>query len=188
MNKYELLEKVNDMRAQNKIRIKLIEYLAEKEAFQANNDILGEVADFLTQESSEDYNRGLNDAWELARKIVDTSDRGGYTIGVLNDIFGTASLDYIASRFTVQEALAKVEEYEKKKAEEAARPVKGDVVKVVSKIDPDDIVYGVYLGFEIECYHVLKKDYCVPTAFPRLYFTLEKTGQHVDLMSWTKGE
>jgi hypothetical protein len=75
--------------------------------------------------TDESYNKGLNDAWELAGKILIDSDDGGYTIKELEKIFGTVFPGAVFADLTPQEALAKVKEYE-----ERNEIKKGDVVKL----------------------------------------------------------
>ena len=84
-------------------------------------------------EYSEAYNKGLQDAWELARKISVLPTRGGM------DDEGTFIFDDVLIELTPQEALAKMKAYE-------AQTIKvGDVVEfadgtkaVVIDIDTDD--------------------------------------------------
>lgn len=54
------------------------------------------------------YEDGLNEAWELARKIGGIGN-GGYTISELSDIFGTCSSGYIFDNLTVSEAMDAIE-------------------------------------------------------------------------------
>ena len=68
-----------------------------------------------------EYERGLNDAWEAARKIVLPSDC--YTNGLygnMKEIFGLN--DYLArgvfTDFSASEAIAKIKEYEEKQEEQ----------------------------------------------------------------------
>lgn len=70
-----------------------------------------------TQES--EYRRGLNDAWECAKKIA-TSD--GLEYDDLEQIFGYRGYDPIFGGFSASEAIAKIKEYEEKKAERNASP------------------------------------------------------------------
>ena len=73
-----------------------------------------EVAD------KEAYNKGLNDAWELAKKLWHNDARTN------DDIYGIEYFIDIANDYTPQEALAKLEAYEKEQNEIKV----GDVVKV----------------------------------------------------------
>ena len=141
------------------------------------NDILSKVRSVLTKKSSDDYERGLNDAWELARKIGGSVDLGGYNCAQMYEIFNSSNTCTIFDKYSCQEALAKVQEYEKKKAEEA-------------KLKPGDYVtYSV--GDEIhtailldECddhYWVLSEKYTCPQRLWNMDFQLNKTGKHVNL-------
>lgn len=72
------------------------------------------------------YNKGLNDAWELAKKIVINSDDGGYTANELEEMFRTIFPDEVFADFTPQEALAKVKAYEEERNEIKV----GDVIRL----------------------------------------------------------
>ena len=58
------------------------------------------------------YQRGLNDAWEAARKISMSKINGGLSWEVMNDIFGTASPSKIYKTFTASEVIEKIRQYE----------------------------------------------------------------------------
>ena len=127
-----------------------------------------------------EYNRGLNDAWELARKIACLPPKG-YNLGALDVIFGRDwyGAAYILGNYTYQEALAKVEAYEKKKAEEAARPVRGDVVRVTAK-DSTHSYTGVYLGQSGHEIFILVEERIAPVYLYEFDYDVEKTGEHVN--------
>lgn len=76
--------------------------------------------------SADDYNKGLNDAWELAKKIVLYTGDGGYTWQELTRIFGEGDCGDVLKAFTPQEALAKAKAYEDERNEIRV----GDVVKL----------------------------------------------------------
>ena len=59
------------------------------------------------------YAQGLYDAWELAKKIYHAPCDGGYSADEIKNIFGCTI--GIMSKFTAEEALAKIEAYEKEK-------------------------------------------------------------------------
>ena len=67
-------------------------------------------------EISKDYDEGLNDAWELARKLIYGSGdyEGAYSIKGMNSIFGKRGYLSIMKSFTAKEALTKIKEYEEK--------------------------------------------------------------------------
>lgn len=59
------------------------------------------------------YEDGLNEAWEVARKIACTAEKGGYTWTVLEQIFNTRSLSDIIDTYTASEAIDAMENYER---------------------------------------------------------------------------
>ena len=86
------------------------------------------LEDIIENEIEEAYNKGLNDAWELAKKIVLPDKDGGMKISEIKNVFKINHVDVndILRNFTPQEALAKLEAYEKEQAEIKV----GDVVEV----------------------------------------------------------
>lgn len=75
------------------------------------------------------YTRGLNDAWEAARKIMLSKSSGGLGYEVALKIFqqaditGTEHFDILRT-YSASEAVAKIKEYEEKQAEEQAKEEK----------------------------------------------------------------
>lgn len=63
---------------------------------------------------AEAYNKGLEDAWNVTKKIYDGECDGGYSYDELDEIFGTRSCHHILESFTVFEAVEKVKAYEEK--------------------------------------------------------------------------
>lgn len=51
--------------------------------------------------TDDNYNKGLNDAWELAKKIVINSDDGGYTAQELEEMFRTIVPSEVFADFTL---------------------------------------------------------------------------------------
>lgn len=112
------------------------------------------------------YNKGLNDAWELAKKIVKSPNKGGYKANELAEIFGISDKP-VLDAYTPQEALAKVKEYE---GRDEIRV--GDVVKlsysyiesIVTRVS-GDIIYQLFS--DGSCDSIGKED-------------LVRTGKHFD--------
>ena len=129
------------------------------EAFFANENI----------EVNKTYEQGLADAWELAKKIGYEPKKGGFSNAELMEIFGTAIIEGIYDRFTVEEALAKIESYEKENEIKVGNEVRcGNVYGVVtySKNGYASVMWkDGSIGDECEC-----KD-------------LTKTGKHIDIES-----
>lgn len=92
------------------------------------------------------YSDGLNDAWELARKIVMGEEDGGFDSQEVIDVFGKSRY-YSFKDFTAEEALAKIESYEKEKEIKV-----NDIVKVkgerglgiVTAVCPTGIIYVLW--------------------------------------------
>lgn len=114
------------------------------------------------------YDKGLQDAWELAKKINDMS------ISKMQEIFDISE-DVIEVQWelfnslTPQQALAKIEAYEESKAIKV-----GDVV--VCKLDD---IQGVVIDIisDEECY-TYNENGCVEE---HKYNYLKKTGRHIDI-------
>lgn len=114
------------------------------------------------------YQKGLNDAWELARKIENKLD-----IPTAREIFGAYRIADILDNFRPQEALAKIEAYEESKAIKVGDVVEtgGNLAVVVSfgtfKVK-DDSIHVVYFDGVTNC---LRKD----------NKSIKKTGRHIDI-------
>jgi len=61
------------------------------------------------------YEDGLNEAWELARRIVCLPPDGGATVEWLENTFGTGRTDLVLRNFSASEAIDATENYEKLK-------------------------------------------------------------------------
>lgn len=123
---------------------------------------------------AEAYNKGLEDAWELARKIFTFNNNK------MEEIFGVAGKRSAFDDLTPQEALAKYEAYEKEQAEIKVGDVVTDkehkvelLVTIIYinhfdaiKITPDD-EYG---KFGATYSGMVKSDF-------------KKTGKHIDIQS-----
>lgn len=94
----------------------------QNEAYETGkNDGRDEVLNWQKGNEEDAYNKGLNDAWKLAKKILLPVGYGGIVIEDLNKMFDVPSTrrasHWILKEFTPQEALAKLEAYEKSKEE-----------------------------------------------------------------------
>ena len=92
---------------------------------ELNSDYINENFGELQDEA---YQRGLEDAWEAARKIVVNPDNGGIASETLLEIFGMRGYTYIMQENTAQEAIDKIKAYEDKQKEKSSIKV-GDEVK-----------------------------------------------------------
>ena len=70
-----------------------------------------------------EYNRGLNDAWTVAKKIVLGASKGGYPMEVLHRIFSFSDLSDIFSIYDVTDAIARIKAYEDKQKQDDWRDI-----------------------------------------------------------------
>lgn len=152
-----------------------------KYGFQSNTKLSKKIIDVL--KSSEEYNRGADDAWELAKQVI-TVRSEFMPSDVLKEVFGTDYCDDILSSITGKEALAKVKEYEQKKKEEAERPVVGDVVNV-KQPDGYQSFNGIFIREITENsnggYVILGSQFERLTLIGKDVWKIEKTGKHFDI-------
>ena len=111
------------------------------------------------------YNKGLNDAWELAKKCVDLEGRGEDN-ELMFKIFNTVFLKQLFNDNTPQEALAKLKEYEDSKIEVGDVVTEGNRTFIVTHISCD-CVFGLLPDGDL--YSVPKISDC------------KKTGKHIDI-------
>lgn len=81
-----------------------------------------------------EYNRGLNEAWEAAKKIILD---GGLSLQELMQIFNTAYSERILKENTASEAIAKIKEYEEEQKQDTEIKI-GD--GVITKIGNKGVV------------------------------------------------
>jgi len=119
---------------------------------------------------SKTYEDGLNDAWELARKIENKLD-----IPTAREIFDAYRIADILDNFTPQETLAKIEAYEESKAIKV-----GDVVRFK---DSKTEVLITSVKEELNGIHIQTDEYGkigdVHSCICRK--DVEKTGKHLDI-------
>lgn len=60
------------------------------------------------------YERGLDEAWKVATKIIEPADDGEYSFNALHTIFGESSIRSILKHNTAIEAIDKIKAYEDK--------------------------------------------------------------------------
>ena len=102
----------------------------QNEAYETGkSDGRDEVLNWQKGNEEDAYNKGLNDAWELAKKLFGYSCDTKLSCEDMKKIFGSACEMDILRNNTPQEALAKLEAYEKSK--EAIKV--GDVVELESE-------------------------------------------------------
>lgn len=129
------------------------------------NENFGELQD-------EAYAAGLNDAWELAKKIVLTVGDGGIEEDKLKELFDLPSIKrpsyWIFKECTPQKALAKIEAYEKESEE----------IKVGDVVETEDCIAVVIDQYADDRYHVFTENGCVEDW---CHAEMAKTGKHIDV-------
>ena len=126
----------------------------------------------------EAYQRGLNDAWDAAKKIASSEKSGGYSWDELAECFGEEGTIYGSplSEYRPEEAVAKIREYEQRKAQE-------DEIKVGDEVKDIDGVIAVVIRATKNLATILIGEACEIGFKQRLCDKdrLTKTGRHVDL-------
>lgn len=125
---------------------------------------LEELNNAIKEKCDKSYNKGLEDAWELARKIFTTD------CATLQKALGHSDEGYIIMTFEPQEALAKLKAYEKENAIKV-----GDVVE---SINTGRI--GVITKVEENGKYVIFAD---GTSGMFAHDDIRKTGKHIDITS-----
>ena len=116
-----------------------------------NEEIIKEIEGPTSPENDE-YIRGLNDAWDLVRKIIAPVSRGGYSCHEINAMFDTESTDDIIMTFDALGAMAIAKNYDTNKL------MVGDVVKVISNDGESGYGKGLYIGEDHNSYEVMIYD------------------------------
>lgn len=120
------------------------------------------------------YEEGLNDAWELAKKIAMEKSNGGFDSYEIVKIFGFNDMDAIFMEYTPQEALAKLKAYEEaQETEKMAKINVGDVVKY-------DGIQAVVMDIDtVDNVALFTENSCVESWIPQCFVV--KTGKHIDI-------
>ena len=85
--------------------------------------VIGKGETTLEDVKKAEYNRGLNDAWDAARKIAEDITDGGYSLDELREIFDETLDRIIFKRNTAAEAIAKIKEYEDEQKQDDWRDI-----------------------------------------------------------------
>ena len=123
--------------------------------------------DTLEMERMKALNEGRNEVWELANKIQ------GLDCNIREKIYGIYKMPVIFEKFTPQEALVKLEAYEKEQNEIKV----GDIV-----YNDDTMEEGVVTHIDNDEVFMLYDD----GSCGNTYGNLTKTGKHIDIQSVLK--
>lgn len=119
---------------------------SKEEAYQKGLEEGKKAFDLLESERNSEYQRGLNEAWEAARKIVCDDS---FDWNTLMRIFDSRSFEVIFGNFSASEAVARLRAYEENKDdsikvgdEVVTRGVIPDNTFLVTKVT-ESTVYGI---------------------------------------------
>ena len=149
----------------------LIEDELESAFVHGRTEAESEYRDLLDKAKNEAYQRGLEDAWWAARKIVCDES---FDWNTLLHIFDSRSFDIIFRNFSASEAVAKLKAYEEKQDDKIEV---GDEVKWHSNVV---VVTRLYKDGVLDWCDGISKD---GRAFHVLAENVRKTGRHFDIAS-----
>ena len=138
-----------------------------------------------------EYIRGLNEAWEAAKKLVHPVN-GGYTGAEKKIIFDNSTSDSILLNYTASEAIAKIKAYEKQQKQDAEQKQDTEI-----KVGDEVITEFGYKGVVITNVPCKDGNICVwsPTCTHVQMYpikNLTKTGRHfpqiAEVMTELRGE
>lgn len=139
--------------------------------------LLRKERDDVQKQVNEAYQRGLNDAWEAARKIVTWPDRSL----VNSDTFDLDPGESIFTKYSASEAIAKLKAYEEQKAKDEIKV--GDEVNWLGDCFIVTRIFQPH-NMKEQC-DGIDDDGCV--YHDVLMDDLEKTCRHVDITDMLKG-
>ena len=149
----------------------LIEDELESAFVHGRTEAESEYRDLLDKAKNEAYQRGLEDAWWAARKIVCDES---FDWNTLLHIFDSRSFEIIFRNFSASEAVAKLKAYEEKQDDKIEV---GDEVKWHSNVV---VVTRLYKDGVLDWCDGISKD---GRAFHVLAENVRKTGRHFDIAS-----
>lgn len=82
------------------------------------------------------YEEGLNDAWECARKITARIEQGGLANPELLTMFDFRICSDILVRYTPQEAIAKIRQYEEKQTDNCPKKKPNELSSDCDRFEP----------------------------------------------------
>ena len=146
----------------------------QKKIDEAYNDGKKYGLDESDMREAVSYQRGLDDTWKAAKKVVLCADEGGLSIEKLNKIFDCFTIQQVFRRYTVSEVIEKLKAYEEKQKAEDEIMV-GDEVR-----DNDGETYVITCINDDGTFDALYPD---GTAFSRADFSIiyELTGRHFEI-------
>lgn len=168
MTKKEIIKEIDELCEHNR------KYT--RETNEALNRLRGSI-------STAAYEQGTRDAWELARKITGFPSEGGLTLVDMNDIFGTTCSSKILKENTYEQALAKIEEYGKRKTKKEQELKCGDVVVCEAVSNSKINIRGIYLHSVDDAHVIIESQLKQITTINigKSSWALIKTGEYIDI-------
>ena len=128
------------------------------------------------EEYNQTFNKGAEEAWELARKITCQPINGGFKRSEFEEIFNEGYISDVFVKYTYPEATAKVAEWEKAKEEIKAGDILENIADrsikcVATNLYPNNMAYLVFSD---------------GSAGMNKLDNFKKTGRHIDIDGFLK--
>lgn len=183
MTREEILKEIDEVIKYNKAARGAEVTELFKDATRKSNDVLAHVRRYIDGDS--EYERGLEDAWELAGKLTRDYSKVELSAKDIRDIYGCVWYE-VFEKYTAHDALSIYKDWLKEKEEEAARKlVLGDVVEFAN---PFYTGRGVYLMETDTTYNIVTDNGSVVLLQKEYEPEIKKTGEHVDILGVLGGE
>lgn len=137
--------------------------------------IAGKADEFVKVDDQKTYEQGLNDAWEMAKLICMTINKGGLPTEQLEDIYdGYDLIDDIMETFCAQRAINKYNEWKERNEFKM-----GDIVEydIYAGLDTYEIHRAIFYSETVDAYWVLRDQCVAPQSLSKDDFTLRKVGE-----------
>lgn len=129
---------------ENLVRKDIMEQVDE--AYQKGLEEGKKAFDLLDAKRDSEYQRGLNDAWDCAKRISIHPHNGGMTCTEISAAFGEASATNVFYKCSAQQAIEKLKAYEEKQKAEDKIVVGDEVAFHHDDGRPDTVVVVTYIG------------------------------------------
>lgn len=133
-------------------------------------------------------NKGLDDAWELLRKLRHPSYEDTYSDDEKREIFGYVSADSILTNLSASECIQKIKEYEEKQKADSEIKV-GDEI-LIHNIQDAETYKAVVMDIDMDKgLWIFDENACNTVIEPNRYIGEEadievrKTGRHLDCVA-----
>ena len=160
MAREEYTEKINEIIKENRII---------KNILGNQNNKLSWICEYMPADVEEAYQRGLHDAWSAARKIALNVEDGGISAKTLCDAFNVGTFYSIFIKYSAQEAIEKIDEYEKIKV--------GDELEQITNSGNPTGVSCIVTNIGDDKFNGITEDGKAVTCSSQIYRWWRKTGR-----------